>query len=215
MQHPVQVKICGVSTPEAVADAAAAGARYLGFNFFPPSPRSVTPQEAQQLAEGVPVGVARVALVVDPTDAVLDEIVAVMAPDIIQLHGHESVERVVELRARHGLPVMKVVGVAAEADLDEVSRYEAVADMILVDAKPLPGAELPGGNGLAFDWRLLQGRRWARPWMLAGGLTPENVGDAIRLTGAQQVDVASGVERAPGVKDAALMQVFCAAAQNV
>lgn len=208
----IRVKICGLSTPETVRAAVAAGARYLGFVFFAKSPRNVTPGQAAELTGEVPPGVAKVALVVDPSNALLDEIMATAPVDMIQLHGHESPARVAEVRARYGLPVMKAVGIADENDLGALSQYEAVADQILVDAKPPKGAKLPGGNAVAFDWRLIAGRDWQKPWMLAGGLTPENVAQAIRLTGARQVDVSSGVESAPGVKDVALIRAFIAAA---
>jgi phosphoribosylanthranilate isomerase len=133
---------------------------------------------------------------------------------MLQLHGHEPPDRVASLRSRHGLPVMKAVGVATADDLPALDAYAAVADQLLVDAKPAPGAALPGGNGVAFDWRLIAGRRWPVPWMLAGGLTPANVAEAVRLTGARQVDVSSGVEAAPGVKDADLIRAFVAAASG-
>ncbi|TVS02196.1 MAG: phosphoribosylanthranilate isomerase [Rhodobacteraceae bacterium] len=209
----VQVKICGLTSPEGVAAAVGAGARYLGFNFFPPSPRSLSPEAARALALEVPEGVAKVGLVVNASYALLDDLTSVVPLDMLQLHGHEPVARVSEIKARYGLPVIKVVGIADAGDLSTLEPYEAVADQILVDAKPPKEAVLPGGNGLRFDWRLIAGRDWVRPWLLAGGLTPENVGEAIRLTGARQVDVASGVESAPGVKDAARMAAFVAAAQ--
>jgi len=147
------------------------------------------------------------------TDAELDAITSAVPLDMLQLHGGESPERVAEVRARYGLPVMKAVGVADAADLAALDLYQTVADQILVDAKPPKDAVLPGGNGLAFDWRLLLGRVWRRPWMLAGGLTPENVALAIRSTNARQVDVSSGVEIAPGVKDEGMIRAFCKAAQ--
>jgi phosphoribosylanthranilate isomerase len=153
-----------------------------------------------------------VALTVDATDADLDAILDRVPIDMLQLHGHEPPDRVAQLRTRHGLPVMKAVGVATEVDLADLDIYAQVADQILVDAKPVPGAVLPGGNGVAFDWRLISGRRWPVPWMLAGGLTPENVADAVRLTGARQVDVSSGVESFPGVKDPARIAAFLRAA---
>jgi phosphoribosylanthranilate isomerase len=208
----VRVKICGLKTPADVAAIVAAGAAYAGFNFFPKSPRHVTPPEARDLALVAPEGLCKVALVVDADDAVLDAIVAEVPLDMLQLHGHETPARVAEIKARYGLPVMKVIGVAEEADLADLLDFQLVADQILIDAKAPKGAVLPGGNGLTFDWRLLVGRKWLRPWMLAGGLTPDNVADAIRLTGARQVDVASGVESAPGVKDAAKIAAFVAAA---
>ncbi|MDD9715871.1 phosphoribosylanthranilate isomerase [Dinoroseobacter sp. PD6] len=210
----VQVKICGLRTAADVDAAARAGARYGGFVFFPKSPRHLEIDAAAALAAEAPVGLAKVALVVNPSDADLDALLARVPVDILQLHGLETPARVTEIRTRTGLPVMKAVGIAEAADLPAIAAYEAVADQILVDAKPSRDATLPGGNGLAFDWRLLQGRVWRKPWMLAGGLTPETVGEAIRLTGAAQVDVSSGVESAPGVKDAGAIADFVAAAQK-
>ena len=209
----IAVKVCGLRRADEVAAAVAAGVAYLGFNFFPPSPRCVTPAEAAALGAAVPPGVARVGLFVDPTDALLAATLAVAPLDIVQLHGAETPARVAEVRARFGLPVMKAVGVADAADLGAIAEHGRVADMLLVDAKPPRGAVLPGGNGLAFDWRLIAGRRWPCPWMLAGGLTPANVAEAIAHTGARQVDVASGVESAPGVKDPARIRAFVAAAR--
>lgn len=165
------------------------------------------------LAADVPPGVARVGLFVNPDDALLDAVLARVPLDILQLHGSESPERVARIKARTGLPVMKAVGVADAADLEALWDYGLVADMLLVDAKPPKDAALPGGNGLSFDWRLLVGRKWLKPWMLAGGLTPENVAEAVRLTGARIVDVSSGVESAPGQKDAGLIRAFVAAAR--
>lgn len=212
--HGVRVKICGLTRPQDVAAAAAAGAAYVGFVHFPASPRHLEPEDAAALARTVPEGICKVALTVDADDAMLDRLLAKVPLDMLQLHGHETPERVAEVRARFGLPVMKAVGVAEAADLDAVARYARVADQLLIDAKPPKDATLPGGNGLAFDWRLLQGRRWPLPWMLAGGLTPENVAAAIRLTGARQVDVSSGVEASRGVKDPALIARFVAAARS-
>ena len=210
----VSVKICGLTAPDHVRAAVDAGARYLGFNFFAKSPRYVSPQQAAELATHVPAGVAKVALVVNAPDEVLDDITQNAPFDILQLHGGESIERVQQIKDRYGLPVMKVIGVADEADLAAIDAFSDVVDQLLIDAKPPKNAVLPGGNGLAFDWRLLAGRKyWRKPWMLAGGLTPDNVAEAIRMTGARQVDVASGVESAPGVKDAALMKAFIDATQ--
>lgn len=208
----VRVKICGLRTLADLAAAAGAGAAYGGFVFFPPSPRHLETEAARALAIEAPVGLAKVALVVDAGDDLIDSIVARVPLDLLQLHGKESPARVAELKARYGLPVMKALGVADESDLAAIAGYESVADMILVDAKPPKAAPLPGGNGLSFDWRLIAGRVWARPWMLAGGLTAENVAEAVALTGARQVDVSSGVEVARGVKDSALMAGFVAAA---
>lgn len=208
----IRVKICGLKTEADVAAVAASGAAYMGLVFFAKSPRNLTIPAAKTLALAAPVGLAKVALTVNADDATLDTIVEAMPLDMLQLHGAETPERVAEVRARYGLPVMKAVGVADEGDLAALLEYSFVADQILVDAKPPKNADLPGGNGLSFDWRLVAQRRWLRPWMLAGGLTPENVAQAIRLTNARQVDVSSGVEAAPGVKDAARIHAFVKAA---
>lgn len=206
------IKFCGLTRPQDIHAAAEAGARYVGFVFFPKSPRHVTQEAARALALEVPPGIAKVALTVDADDAALDALVAEVPLDMLQLHGHESPERVAHVRARYGLPVMKALGIATARDLDQIDAYSEVADQLLVDAKPPEGADLPGGNGLSFDWRLLAGRKyWTRPWMLAGGLTPDNVAEAVRLTGARQVDVSSGVESAPGIKDAGRMAEFARA----
>ncbi len=214
MSNDTRVKICGLRTPADIAAAVDAGARYIGLVFFPKSPRNLGLAEAAGLAGCVPPGIAKVALTVNADDATLDRIVETVGLDMLQLHGSESVERVAEIRTRYGLPVMKAIGVRSAADLAQLEEYGRVADQILVDAKPPEGAALPGGNGLAFDWRLIAGRRWPVPWMLAGGLTPGNVAEAIRLTGARQVDVSSGVESAPGVKDFALIADFARAARG-
>jgi phosphoribosylanthranilate isomerase len=180
--------------------------------FFGKSPRNLSLDAARALAFSVPPGVAKVALTVDAQDDALDALVAAVPIDMLQLHGHESPDRVAEVRARYGLPVMKALGIAGADDLAQIAPYEAVADQLLIDAKPPEGADLPGGNGLAFDWRLLAGRKyWTKPWMLEGGLTPDNVAEAVRLTGARQVDVSSGVESAPGLKDAGRMADFARA----
>ena len=209
----IRVKICGLRTLADVTAVAASGAAYAGFVFFAKSPRNLTIPAARELALAAPLGLAKVALVVDADDAFLDAITEAMPLDVLQLHGHETPDRVAEIRARYGLPVMKAVGVADEGDLAAVFDYSLVADQILVDAKPPKNADLPGGNGLSFDWRLVAQRRWLRPWMLAGGLTPDNVAEAIRLTNARQVDVSSGVESAPGIKDAGRISAFVKAAQ--
>ena len=208
----IRVKICGLRTVNDVAAVARAGAAYAGFVFFPKSPRHLCIPEAKALALAVPTGLAKVALIVNADDAAIEAILADVPIDMLQLHGAESAERVAEVRDRFGLPVMKAVGLSGEADLAAIMEYSLIADQLLIDAKPGSGTDLPGGNGLAFDWRLLVGRKWLRPWMLAGGLGPHNVAEAIRLTGARQVDVSSGVESAPGVKDHALIAAFVAAA---
>ncbi|MTH78771.1 phosphoribosylanthranilate isomerase [Paracoccus aestuariivivens] len=208
----VSVKICGLNEPDGVDAAIKAGARYLGFVFFPKSPRHVTPQTAAGLVSAVPLGIARVGLFVNPDDAALETTLAQVPLDIIQLHGGETPARVAEVKALTGLPVMKAVGVSEPTDLDAIWDYGLVADMLLIDAKAPKDAVLPGGNGLAFDWRLLAGRQILKPWLLAGGLTPENVNEAIRLTRTQGVDVSSGVESAPGVKDPDKIRKFIARA---
>ncbi|MCU9848908.1 phosphoribosylanthranilate isomerase [Defluviimonas sp. WL0024] len=210
----IRVKICGLRDKAHVEAAVTAGAAYLGFVFFAKSPRHLEIADAARLALDVPPGVAKVALTVNATDAELDAITGAVPLDMLQLHGTESPDRVAEVRARYGLPVMKAVGVAGPEDLAALDAYGRVADQLLVDAKPPKGAALPGGNGLAFDWRLVAKKYWPCPWMLAGGLTPLNVAEAIRLTGARQVDVSSGVESAPGVKDAELIRAFIAAARG-
>lgn len=212
MQRSIRTKICGLKTHETVAAAVDAGAAYLGFNFFEPSPRYSSPELAAELAVEVPPGVVKVALSVNADNAFLDHLVETVPLDMLQLHGSESPERVAEVQARYGLPVMKVVGVADENDLATLDDHLSVADQILVDAKAPKDAVLPGGNGVSFDWRLIAGRRWPIPWMLAGGLTAANVAEAVRLTGARQVDLSSGVESAPGVKDPHLIRAFLEAA---
>jgi len=214
MPSEIRVKICGLRDAATMEAAVDAGASYVGLVFFPKSPRHVEISQAAMLARDVPAGVAKVALVVNADDATLDAITGTVPLDILQLHGSETAERVAAIRARYGLPVMKAVGVASADDLPQLETYAQVADQLLVDAKPPKDAVLPGGNGLSFDWRLIAGRRWPVPWMLAGGLTPDNVAEAIKLTGAKQVDVSSGVEVAPGQKDAVLIDRFVKAAQS-
>lgn len=209
---PARVKICGLRSTDDVAAAARAGAAYAGLVFFARSPRNLDPAQARALALAAPPGLAKVALTVDADDAFLDALLAEVPVDLLQLHGHETPARAAAVRARFGLPVIKAVGVADAGDLAALDAWDGAADMVLVDARPPRDAVLPGGNGLAFDWRLIAGRRWRRPWMLAGGLTAANVAEAIRLTGARQVDVSSGVESAPGVKDPARIAAFVRAA---
>jgi len=212
MPDNFRVKICGLSTHEGLQAVADTGAAYVGFVFFPKSPRNVSIEQARELALATPVGLAKVALVVDADNAFLDAITDAVPLDMLQLHGHESPERVLEIKARYGLPVMKAVGIADASDVPNIDLYNAVADQILIDAKPPKSATLPGGNGLSFDWTLIAKRRWPKPWMLAGGLTPDNVAEAIALTGATQVDVSSGVEAGVGIKDNAKIAAFVAAA---
>ena len=212
MTQSTRVKICGLSTPDTLSAAADAGAAYVGFVFFEKSPRNVGYEQARAVAIDVPMGVAKVALTVNATDTELDQLTAHVPLDMLQLHGSESPERVAEVRQKYGLPVMKAVGISAADDLENIQTYSEVADQILVDAKPPKGGDLPGGNGLAFDWRLISDLRWTKPWMLAGGLTPSNAAQAVNLTGARQLDVSSGVESSPGVKDSDLIRAFIQAA---
>ncbi len=197
----VDVKICGLNDPAAVAAAVEGGARLVGFVFFPTSPRALTPAKAGELGKAVPPGVIKVGLVVDAGDQVLADIVTHAKIDLLQLHGHESPHRVAEIKARFGLPVMKVVAVASKADVETARAYEDVTDRLMFDAKPPQGASRPGGNARAFDWELLGSRTWRKPWILAGGLHAGNVAEAVRVSGATAVDVSSGVEDAPGRKN--------------
>jgi phosphoribosylanthranilate isomerase len=210
----VTAKICGLSTEEAVSVAVAGGAAYLGFVFYPPSPRAVTPREAARLCAGVPPGVARVGLFVDADDAVIEAALALAPLDILQFHGSEPPERVGEVRLRFRLPVIKAVAIAGQQDVLGAARYEDIADLLLFDAKPprRPDA-LPGGNGLAFDWGLIADRSWRRPWILSGGLTAKVLPEAVRISGAAAVDVSSGVESRSGVKDPDKILAFLAAAR--
>jgi phosphoribosylanthranilate isomerase len=209
---PVKVKICGVRTPAIIGTAADAGADYVGLVLFPNSPRYVELEEARVLAAIARGRIGTVAVLVDPDDALIDGIIERVGPDLLQLHGGETPDRVAAIRARAGLPVMKAVAIEGPADVAEATAYAECADHILFDAKAQPGAALPGGNGVAFDWLAL--KAFAAPFALSGGLTPDTVGAAIRLTGAALVDVSSGVERAPGEKDPELVRRFIRAAKS-
>jgi phosphoribosylanthranilate isomerase len=208
------VKICGLNSHEALDAALAAGADLVGFVRYPRSPRHVSLDEGRALSGHAKGKALRVALTVDPDDRELEDIVAEIDPDILQLHGEETRERVAEVRARFGRPVMKAVGIAEEGDLTQIQTYGAVADRLLLDAKPPKTAEaLPGGNGLSFDWRLVAALDPGLPFMLSGGLAPDNVAAAIELTGARALDVSSGVERRPGEKDPEKIERFVRAAR--
>lgn len=209
----IAAKICGLSTAEGVAAAVRHGARYVGFVFYPPSRRDVTPELAAALCAMVPDGIIRAGLFVDADDPTLAHVLATVPLDLLQLHGRESPDRVAAIKHRFGKPVMKAIQVAAEADLAAAERYYGIADRLLFDAKPPKEAVAPGGNGLVFDWELVGGRRWALPWMLSGGLNAGNLGEAVRLTHATAVDVSSGVERAPGIKDPERIAAFLARAR--
>lgn len=208
MAPKTRVKLCGVRRPQDVAAAAEGGVAYVGLMFYGPSPRNISYDDAGALALTVPLGLAKVAVVVNPTDAELDALTAKVPIDMIQLHGAEPPARVAEVKSRWGLPVMKAVGIADHSDLENITAHEAAADQILVEAKPPKDAALPGGNGLSFDHRLLSGFKFTKPWMLAGGLSVENAAEAIALTGARQIDLSSGVEREKGVKDPEMIKEF-------
>jgi phosphoribosylanthranilate isomerase len=208
---PVKVKICGVRTPAIIDIAAQEGAHFVGLVFFPKSPRYVAPEDAGALAEAARGRIGTVAVLVDPDDALIDRVVAAVHPDLLQLHGNETPERVVAIRVRTGLPVMKAIPVAEAGDTQKAAAYAGIVDYILFDAKAAPEAMLPGGNGVPFKWKALTGLN--PPFALSGGLTPGNVGQAISLTGASLVDVSSGVERAAGEKDASLVRNFIQAAK--
>lgn len=211
----IEVKICGVTTPESAAAVSKAGARLIGLNFYPKSPRALTPEQAARIASAIAPGVVRVGLFVDPEDSQIESVLKAVPLDMLQLHGEETPERVAALKARFELPVMKVLKIARKEDLAQVTAYSGAADRFLFDARPPKDRKdaLPGGNAVAFDWRILAGQRFAKPWMLAGGLKPENLRQAVEISGARAVDTASGVESAPGVKDPERIRAFMAAAQ--
>lgn len=210
-----EIKICGLSTPGALRAAAEAGADLVGFVFFPASPRALTPAQAGALSASLPGGPQRVGLFVDPEDALIEAVLAAVPLDILQLHGGETPARVAGIRARFGRPVMKAIGIATEADLSQIDDFAGVADRLLLDAKPPTEATRPGGNAEAFEWRLARLKKIPLPWLLAGGLTPANVAEAIRIAGAPGVDVSSGVERAKGVKDEGLIRDFIRAVRQM
>lgn len=205
---PLDIKICGLSTPETIAAALDGGASHVGFIFFPKSPRNVTPQQAAELRQAATGRAKAVAVTVDATDEFLDSIVTAMKPDMLQLHGKETPERVAEVRERYNLPVMKALSIGEPTDLLPIQGFIGVADRLLLDAKAPKGSELPGGNGMAFDWRLLAALDPGLDYMLSGGLNPGNVAEAIRLANPPGLDVSSGVESTPGVKDVALIDAF-------
>lgn len=212
----IAVKICGLKTPDTLAAALDNGASHIGLNFYPPSPRSLPIGDAAALAVSARGRALVVALTVDAGDDLVDAIVAGVRPDMLQVHGGETPERCAALRARHGLPVIKAIRIADAADLAPLPAFAPHVDLFLFDAKPpksMTGA-LPGGNGLAFDWKLVAALDPGRPFMLSGGLDPANVAEAIRRTGARAVDVSSGVESAPGIKDPARIAAFLAAVRS-
>ncbi len=208
------IKICGLSTPGTLDAALDAGADMVGFVFFAPSPRNIDFARARDLAARIEGRADKVALIVDADDALIESVVTNLQPDILQLHGKESPGRLAALKARYGLPLMKAIHVSESSDLAAIAQYEATADRILFDARPPKGAKVPGGNGVAFDWAILHGLHLDKPWMLSGGLDPANVAEAVRMTHARGIDVSSGVESAPGVKDESLIRAFVMAARS-
>jgi phosphoribosylanthranilate isomerase len=208
----VKVKICGVRTPAILETAVAAGADFVGLVFFAKSPRNLGLQEAASLVDAARGRVATVAVLVDPDDALIDQVAQTVSPDLLQLHGHETPERVAAIKARTRLPVIKAIPVAVAADIAAADAYAGIADEILFDAKAAPDAALPGGNGVPFDWRMLAAA--PGPFGLSGGLNPDNIAEAVRLTGAHLVDVSSGVESAAGVKDEELILRFIQGARG-
>jgi len=212
----IKVKICGLRDAASLEMALDAGADYVGLVFFPPSPRHLSLAAGRSLAEQVSGRAQKVALLVDPSDSQIEDVMAAVDPQLVQLHGSESPARVAALKQRWGLPIIKAIKVASRADVTAADAFGGSADMILFDAKPPKGADRPGGHGTTFDWAILAGfgPRFGRSaWMLSGGLHPGNVGEAIRATGAAAVDVSSGVETAPGIKDGTLVRAFIAAAR--
>lgn len=198
---PLHIKICGLTTDETLAAALDGGASHVGFIFFPKSPRNILPADAGKLRAAAKGRANAVAVTVDAGDAFLDEIVSAMQPDMLQLHGHETPERAAEVKTRYGLPIMKAFSVSAVGDLEQVKPFAGIADRFLFDAKPPKGSDLPGGNGVSFDWTVMAGLEPGTDYMLSGGLNAGNIGEALRLTGAPGIDISSGVESAPGVKD--------------
>jgi len=211
----VAAKICGLSTAETVAAAAAGGAKFTGFVFFPPSPRNLSPEQAGKLVATVPAGITRVGVFVDPSDELIAKVLVKAPLDMIQLHGEETPERVGLIRKKFGKQTMKAIKIAAETDLAAAPGYYGVADWLMFDARPPKSATRPGGNALAFDWELLRAKKWPLPWMLSGGLTPDNLTEAVRISRATSVDVSSGVESRPGVKDVSKIRDFLAKAQAI
>ncbi|HXV24557.1 MAG TPA: phosphoribosylanthranilate isomerase [Alphaproteobacteria bacterium] len=212
----IQAKICGINSPAAAVAAAAGGAAFIGLVFYPPSPRALSAEAAAELARLVPERIGRVGLFVDPEDAELEAVLSRVPLTMLQLHGRESPERLAQIKCRFALPVMKAIGVSRPADLENAAPYLETTDWLLFDAKPPsePGA-LPGGNARPFDWRILAGRSWPIPWMLSGGLTAVRLAEAVRITGARVVDVSSGVEERPGVKNPDLIRAFLEAAARL
>ena len=204
----VDVKICGLTTAAAVAAAVRGGAAYVGFNFFPPSPRSLEPDMAGALAAEVPGAISKVGIFVDPDDGLLGRVLDVVPLDMVQLHGSESPDRLADIKSRFAVQVMKAIKVGTATDLAQAAAFEPVADGLMFDARPPATATRPGGNAVSFEWSILAGKTWSKPWFLAGGIDAGNLEEAVALSGAGLVDVSSGVERTPGVKDPVKIQAF-------
>ena len=213
----IEVKLCGINTPEAMDAAVAAGADMVGFNFYPPSPRAVEPEVAARLAQRAGARTLKVGLFVEPDEELLVRVTQSVPLDLLQLHGDIPPKRVADIRARYGLPVMLARPIAREEDLQAVAPFEPVVDRFLFDAKPPKTMKdaLPGGNAISFDWQLLAGRSFRRPWMLAGGLTTDNIAQAVEISGAKAIDTASGVEDAPGKKSVEKIKAFVEAARRL
>lgn len=212
---PIDIKICGLKTLEAVSAAVDGGAAYVGFVFFPPSPRAITPSDLTRLTAPVPTSITRVALFVDATFEEIGAVVDTNRIDMLQLHGKETPGTVAKLKAEFGLPVMKAVAMAGEDDIVIAREYEITADQVLFDAKPPKGATRPGGNALKFDWELIAEKDWVLPWMLAGGIDSSNLAEAVYVSGAAAIDVSSGVEDAPGEKNTQKIKELLALAKTL
>ena len=208
-------KICGLTDPVALGTALEHGADMCGFVFFPPSPRSLSPEQAEELLREMPTGTDRVGVFVDPETDYLDRVLAKARLDLLQLHGDETPDRCRAISIYFGLPIIKAFKVSTREDIEKARDYEDLVDWLMFDARPPAGADRPGGHGQSFDWSILQGVTFNRPWILSGGLTPDNLAEAVRQSGATAVDVSSGVESAPGKKDPAKIRAFLEAARNL
>jgi len=208
------IKICGIKTPEILAVAASAGARFAGFVFVEASPRYLHPEQARLLSRQLPTGLRSVGLFVDPSDEELAYVLGAVSLDFIQLHGDESPARIAAIKSRFHLPVIKAFAISSASDLNQVDAYLSVIEWILFDAKAPATSNIAGGNGVAFDWTILKDKKFAKPWMLSGGLTPDNMAEALSILSPDAIDVSSGVESSRGVKDAQKIRDFCAAIQS-
>lgn len=208
-------KICGLNDPVGLTTALENGADMCGFVFFPPSPRSLSPEQAEELLREVPTGTDRVGVFVDPETDYLDRVLAKARLDLLQLHGDETPDRCRAISVYFGLPIIKAFKVSTREDVEKARDYEDLVDWLMFDARPPAGADRPGGHGKSFDWTILKGVTFRRPWILSGGLTPENLSEAVKQSGATAVDVSSGVESAPGKKDPAKIRAFLEAARRL